>query len=221
MTADQIAELVLRYLDVLFRWPVAILALGLTGMLVFKKPISDFLSRITSAGGYGFQLSAANTQSETTPAKKPESPELANVVEHQPPAAQQGPPMVPQQAIQYVQQHPAQVIEEYLRVFNGYRYEKAFNSLYGTQMALLQYLATKGSEGDAYTNLAPFYEEFRRRAPDTKYQMPDYVRFLETLGFIEYFGAQPNFRIRITPSGLGFLSYVRAEYPLAYDQRPL
>lgn len=51
MTVDQIAELVLRYLDVLLRWPLPVFALGLTGMLLFKKPISDFLSRITSAGG--------------------------------------------------------------------------------------------------------------------------------------------------------------------------
>lgn len=221
MTVDQIAELVLRYLDVLLRWPLAVFALGLTGMLLFKRPLSDFLSRITSAGGYGIQVSAANPQSDSTPAKKPGAPELANVVENQPPVPQQGPPMVPQQAIQYVQQHPAQVVEEYLRVFNGYRYERALNQIYGTQVDLVQYLATKGTEGDAYTNLAIFFEEFRRRAPDSKYQMPDYVLFLHTLGFIEYFGEQPNFRVRITPSGLGFLSYVKAEYPLLYDKRPL
>jgi hypothetical protein len=204
MTADQIAELVLRYLDVLLRWPLAIFALGLTGMLLFK-PISDFLSRITSAGGYGIQLSAASPQSQAAEIK-PGAAELANVVENQPPVPQQGPPMVPPQAIQYVQQHPAQVVEEYLRVFNAYRYERALNQIYGTQIDMLQYLATKGTEGDAYTNLAVFYEEFRRRAADSKYQMPDYVRFLHTLGFIEYFGDQPNFRVHITPAGIGFLS---------------
>lgn len=221
MTNAQIAELVLRYIEVFLRWPMAILALGLTAMFLFRKPISDFLSRITSAGGYGIQVSAAAPQSQSAPAMRPGAPELANVVEHQAPAQQQGPWMVPPQAIQYVQQHPAQVIEEYLRVFNGYRYERAFNLLYGTQIDLLQYLANKGTEGEAYTNLAIFYEEFRKRANDSKYQMPDYVRFLQTLGFIEYFGEQPNFRVRITPSGLGFLSYVRSEYPLNYDKKPL
>ncbi|MBM4066951.1 MAG: hypothetical protein FJ266_15175 [Planctomycetes bacterium] len=212
MTAEQIAELVLRYLDVFLRWPLAVFALGLTGMLLFRKPIFDFLSRITSAGGYGIQLSAASPQSQAT-AKKPGAPELANVVENQPPAQQQ--------AIQYVQQHPTQVVEEYLRIFNAYRYERALNQIYGTQIDMLQYLSTKSAEGDAYTNLAVFYEEFRRRAGDSKYQMPDYVRFLHTLGFIEYFGDKPNFRVRITPAGLGFLSYVRGEYPLTYDKRPL
>lgn len=220
MTADQIAELVLRYLDVLLRWPLAIFAPGLTGMLLFKKPISDFLSRITSAGGYGIQLSAASPQSQAAEIK-PEAPELANVVENQPPVPQQGPPMVPPQAIQYVEQHPALVVEEYLRVFNAYRYERALNQIYGTQIDMLQYLATKGTEGDDYTNLVVFYEEFRRRAADSKYQMPDYVRFLHTLGFIEYFEDQPNFRVRVTPAGLGFLSYIRGEYPLTYDKMPL
>jgi len=132
--------------------------------------------------------------------------------------------MVPPQAIQYVQQHPAQVIEEYLRIFNGYRYERAFNTIYGTQMDMLSYLATKGTDGEAYINLAMFYEEFRRRATDSKYQMPDYVRFLHTLGFIEYFGQQPNqpnFKIRITPAGLGFVSYIKSQYPLIYDKKPL
>lgn len=69
--------------------------------------------------------------------------------------------------------------------------------------------------------LSVFYEEFRRRAGDSKYQMPDYVRFLHTLGFIEYFGDVPRFKVRITPAGLGFLSCVRAEYSLTYDKRPL
>ena len=220
MTSDQIADLVLRYLDVLLRWPLAVFSLGLTGMLLFKKPISDFLSRITSAGGYGIQLSAASPQSQAA-AKKPGVPELANVVENQPPVPQEGPSMMPQQAIQYVQQHPEQVVEEYLRIFNAYCYERALNQIYGTQIDMLQYLSTKGTDGDAYTNLAVFYEEFRRRAGDSKYQMPDYVRFLYTLGFIEYFGNEPSFRVRITPAGLGFLSYVRGEYSLTYDKRPL
>jgi hypothetical protein len=221
MTAVQIAELVLRYLDVLFRWPIAILVFGLTAMLLFRKGISDFLSRITSAGGYGFQLSAASPQAQALPAKKPDAPELANVVEQQSQPPQQGMPMVRQQVIDYVQQNPARVVEEYLRVFNGYNYERAFNLIYGSQMDMLQYLATKGTDGEAYTNLAIFYEEFRKRAADTTYQMPDYVRFLHTLGFIDYFGAEPNFRVRITPGGLGFLSYVRSEYPIIYDKRPL
>jgi hypothetical protein len=125
------------------------------------------------------------------------------------------------QVVQYVQQHPGQVVEEYLRVFNAYRYERAFNLLYGTQIDLLKYLSTKGTDGEAYTNLALFYEEFRRRAQETNYQMPDYVRFLQTLGLIEYFGQEPNFRVRITASGLGFLSYIRGEYPLIYDKKPL
>jgi len=221
MTATQIADLVLRYLDVIFRWPVAVLALGLTGMLLFRKPLSDFFSRVTSAGAYGFQLSAATPQGQAAPAKKPDAPELANVVEQQPAPPQQGPPLVPPQVVQYVQQNPGLVVEEYLRVFNAYRYERAFNLLYGTQIHMLQFLVTKGTEGEAYTNLALFYEEFRRRAPDSKYQMPDYVRFLHTLGFIDYFGVEPNVRIRITPAGLGFLSYIRSEYLVIFDKRPL
>lgn len=107
MTVDQIVELVLRYLDVLLRWPLAVFLLGLTGMLLFKRPISDFLSRVTSAGAYGIQVSAANPQSDSAPAKKPGVPELASVVENPPPVPQQGQPLVPQQAIQYVQQRPA------------------------------------------------------------------------------------------------------------------
>jgi hypothetical protein len=221
MPANQIAELVLRYLDVLFRWPVAVLALGFIAILLFRRPFSDFLSRVTRAGGYGFELSAASPQSQAEPAKKPEAPELANVVEQPPLAPQQRVPMVPPQVLQYVKENPERVVEEYLRVFNGYRYERGFSLVYGTQIDMLKYLATKGTEGEAYTNLAVFYEEFRRRAPDTKYQMPDYVRFLHTLGFIEYFGEEPAFLVRITPSGLGFLSYIRAEYAVIWDKRPL
>ncbi len=37
-----IADLVLRYLQLLLSWPVIALALGLTGMKLFKDPFSDF-----------------------------------------------------------------------------------------------------------------------------------------------------------------------------------
>lgn len=218
MTAEQIAELVLRYLDVLLRWPVAIVILGLTGMVMFKKPLSDFFSRVVSARGYGFQVNAA-PQTETASVKKPETPEFATIVEEQSPTAQAGAPPIPPDAIQYVKQHPVQAIEEYLRAFNGYRYEKAFNILYGTQIAILEHLTLMGEDGELYINLAPYYEEFRRRLPGATYQMPDYIRYLQTLGFIEYVGDPASMRVRITPSGLGFVSYIRAEYPLAYDKR--
>lgn len=226
MTNQEIAELVLRYLDLIFRWPVAIVMLGLTAMLLFKKPISDFLSRMTRAEGYGFKVNAASQEQRGEAVKKPDTPELANVVDQvrtpAPAGEHQAPPLVPQQAIQYVQQHPAQVIEEFLRVFNGYRFERALNLLYGTQIDLLQFLASKGAQGEEYTNLTPFYEEFRRRIGQTKYQMPDYVRFLHHLGFTEYVGqaANPQFKLRITPSGLGFLSYIRGEYPQTYALKP-
>ena len=221
MTAGQIAELVLRYVQVLLNWPVAVLALGIIAMALFRKPFSDFLSRVTSAGGYGFQLSAANPQSQAAPAKKPEAPELANVIEHQPPRTEQGLPMVPQQVLDFVRQNPARVVEDFQRIFNSYRHERTFNLIFGTQIDMLQFLATKGTEGEAYINLAVFYGEYRRRAKETKYQMPDYVRFLNGFGLIEYFGADPNIRVRITPNGLGFLSYIRTEYSLIYDKRPL
>jgi hypothetical protein len=216
------AELILRYLDVILRWPLAVAVVGLTGMFLFKRPFSNFLSRITKAGGYGFELSAVNPQTQVTPTMEPAAPELATAVHQAPQQAQlHGPPMVPQHVLQYVRDNPGAVVEDYLRVFNGYRYERAFNALYGTQIDLLQYLASKGTDGEAYTNLAPFYEEFRRRAGETRYQMPDYVRFLQINGLIEYVGDQINPRVRITPVGLGFLSYIRAEYPAVYNLKNL
>ncbi len=218
MTGAQIAELVLKYLDVLLRWPVAITILGLTGMGLFRRPLSDFFSRVISARGYGVEVNATPQTKEPT-LKKPDNPELATVVKEPSPAPQAGPPLISQAAIQYVRQNPEQVIEEYLRVFNSYRYEKAFNALYGTQIEILQRLIPKGEEGELYINLAPYYEEFRRRMPGTTYQMPDYIRYLQTLDFIEYVGEQGALRIKITPLGLGFLSYIRAEYPLVYDKR--
>lgn len=220
MEFNYTAELILRYIEVFLRWPPIVLALGLSAIFLFKKPISNVLSRVTTAGGYGFMINATSSQGRVEPAKIPESPELVNAIEQQKPELKKDLPLIPDEAIQYVKNNPEVVIEEYLRVFNGYRYERALNLIYGTQMDILTFLISKGTDGEAYTNLAIFYEEFRKRAPEANYQMPDYIRFLQNLGFIEYFGAEPNLRVRITPSGLGFLSYVRNEYPAVYDKRP-
>lgn len=113
----------------------------------------------------------------------------------------------------YIRENPKQVAQEYIKTFNAYYFERAYNLIYGTQISLLEHLSQKGDQGDSYVNLFRFYNEFLSRSNLTSTQMADYIGFLRDAKFVEQFGSDNDFRIRISPYGIDFLSYIKGQYP--------
>lgn len=205
MTFLESADLVLRYLQVLLTWPVAVVVLGLVVLHRYHDPLSSFLRRVTEAGGEKFRLKAADPdrQKEVTSyvAKEIES----KVVTLSASATEA-------EIEQYIAQNPKSVLQEFYKVMNSYRYERAYSVIFGTQIELLEHLAAKGDVGESYINLVRFYEEFQRRSGNKTAQMADYVKFLEISQFLEYFGEGHGMKARITPHGVNFLSYIKTTY---------
>ena len=108
-----IADLVLRYLQLLLSWPVIALALGLTGMKLFKDLFSDFLRRVVKGEAYGVRLEAS------TPSEQRKEVQEAKAV----PALESGDP-----TLEYITQNPEAIRNEYLRLLNGYWFEKPTTS---------------------------------------------------------------------------------------------
>jgi hypothetical protein len=233
--ATPLIESIIRYHDVLFRWPVTVLVLGVVTLVAFRVPLSDLIERIKEIKTRQLALRLADGQSQTPPVGQPEIAELAPVVEGGPQASAEhvtsstpqvaphepGGREIPRSVINYIQQHAESVAVEFARVFNGYRYEKAFNLIFGTQLDLLWHLMGKGESGEAYTNLFVYYDETLRREPRLKIQMADYIDFLLRASFVQYIGDGAQRRVRITPIGSDFLSYIRTVYPTSWYMKPL
>ena len=50
--------------------------------------------------------------------------------------------------------------------------------------------------------------------------MADYLNFLQQLGFINSEGNVNELKIKVTPYGLSFLSYIKANYSDTWNKKP-
>ena len=195
------AKIILEYLQVILGWPVVTLILGVIFLKWFKDPISDFFRRVVRGEAYGVRIEASSPSEQREEIKDT--------------------PQLPQDQIEkYIKDNPKEVIVEYGRLLNGYRFERAFNIIYGTQMDLLEYLSTKGTAGENYINLVSFYNEFVKRSGLSSTQMADYLGFLKDMRFIELAEQNKVWNVKISAYGVDFLSYIKGQYPSSYRYRP-
>jgi len=198
----KIAEIILRYLEVFLAWPVIISIVVVIFLKWFKAPISDFIKRLVKVEGYGGRMEASSPSEQQKESKKALPVKSKNEIET------------------YIRDNPNLAVAEYLRLFNHLVFEHTFNIIFGTQIDLLESLSNKGEKGERYINLVGFYNEYVRRGGNISYQMNDYLGFLIRNGFIEFEGKGSELNVKITPLGLDFLSYIKANYSLMYKYKP-
>ena len=199
--------MILNYVQALVSWPGITLVLGLVAMYQFHDAVLSFLKRRdVKVEAYGWSLTAANPTEQRQEVKDfKENPEFKSNTDLE----------------KYIRENPQEVIREYLRAFNGYRFQRAYNLIFGSQMNLLEYLSSKGAEGEKYVNLLPFYNKFVSLSNLQSAQFADYLGFLKDSLFIEYIGESSDLSVQITPLGVDFLTYIKSEYPTTYNSKPL
>lgn len=196
--------MVLRYLEVFLGWPVVVLVLGMAVLILFREELRAYLRRLEDLEGYGIRARAP------LPALQLQ-------------AVKEGIEPTPEDQLQrLVTENPQQTLELFRRLYNSYTFERAFNSIFGSQVELLEHLEAKGDEGDKYVNLTKFFQAFVLRGGDiSKTQFADYIGFLTSTGLVEYADGDDGQIVRITPHGVDFLSYLRTSYPAGYRFRIL
>lgn len=192
MFGMEIAKIVLEYLKVLI-WPAVIIYF----LIWYYEALSDFFRRMVRGQVYGVSLEASSPSEQRKEIKEERNLQSQEAIE------------------KYIRENPKEAIKGYLRVYNNYWFERAFNLIYGTQIALLEHLATRGQDGDTSTTLQLlFYQRFldiNRSAgllpPKTTWN--DYIGFLQNWKFVELADAC----VKISQFGREFLSYIRSQYP--------
>ena len=223
--------LLLEYAKVIFSWPLIVLVIALVFFKRFQSSIQGFLNRATEANFMGQTVKASppevqrevqgTTEDRLTQAAEAQSTQGTSATAPEdvslPPELKNDPQA--ELAVNYVRNNPVQTVVEYKRLFFGYNCERLFNSIYGTQVSLLEFLAARPTESVTLPEIAQFHSAHQARAGRTEYQLRDYVNFLLVFGVVSADGPPESLRYRITQQGVEFLSYIKANYPSAWNQR--
>ena len=125
--------------------------------------------------------------------------------------------------VNWIQQNPEEALEYVSQLSLEVWNERTYRFIFGSQLRLVDHLASLGERGDAYVNLSRFYGEFLSRHSGVEWDMNRYLRYLQTSGLIEVFnadGSDGSLRVRVTPTGANFMSYVKSVHALDWQGKP-
>ena len=219
----------LEYFKVILGWPPIALVLAVLFVNRFRRAIDDFLARLVEGNIFGQAFKAVPPPQQFGAIAGPEDRLAAAAGAAAAGAAQQNlPQTLPPElvadplapaAINYIKENPAQTLLEYKRILFSYHSERLFTRVYGTQLALLEYLKENGGRRSSLSELTKFHDEHQQKAGSSEYQLRDYIGFLVAFGVASVSGPDNAHEYAITENGVEFLSYIKANYPTNWNQR--
>lgn len=221
----EIAKLVLSYIQAVLSWPVAVMVLVLYFLIKFKKPIKTFLNRVQKGEVFGVKLELGQMdQQKAVEAVASVVPILDGI---QAPSTdkslQDSASDNAKIVIDSFLANPTQTAEGVVIMAKNYMFERVYNSIFGTQIELLEHLAGKGDKGDSYKNLFSFYQTFTKQLDPTPPTITydAYLDFLKNMILIEKSSQTDGHIFQITELGVEFLSYLKTQYGLTYKHKTL
>lgn len=216
-------KILLEYLKVILSWPP--IALVIAMLLIPRGAIGDFLKRVVQGNFFGQEFKAVLPTQQTEGNVTEDGLTLAAKNN---PQTQQETVVLPaelanepyaQEAVNYVRNNPVETVIEYRRLSFNYNAERLFASIYGTQISLLEFLASNPETPSNLGALVQFHDDHQRRTENTNYQIRDYMNFLISQGVVKVSGEENAHQYYITEHGIQFLSYIKANYPLIWNTR--
>lgn len=218
-------QLLLEYLRVFLSWPPIALIIAFLFITTFRKQIDDLLTRVVEGNFLGQVFKAVPPSQQLVGATEDR---LALAVQDSsvPMESEQLPPELvgdptAASAVAYARNNPAQVIIEYRKVLFAYNSEKLFARIFGTQVELLEFLASRPNDSIPLAVLARFHGDHQTKVGNTAYELRDYVNFLISFGVISVSGPENAHEYKITQHGVEFLSYIKSNYPGSWNVRML
>jgi hypothetical protein len=192
-------------------WPLVVIVF----VLLFRKPIAAWIPSIRRVGPGGVEagppptqdgLKSPATETEREPGRASE--ELMRALD---------PPLLVDQEKRILQdlqsrglgqpnQETLRVLVRYLATFQfGYLFENIYRDIYGSQLALLQYLNTLPNA--PVSAAQHYYDQAASRYPDVfrTYPFDSYLNWLASVANVV---SKTDGQISITPLGREFLAYL-------------
>lgn len=210
-------NLLLEYLKVILNWPPVALILGVIFFYFFKVGINNFLGRVTEGSIFGntFKASPQSTNSSDASIGQLTEQSQTNVIDesHLIEKLKQEEPDA-EKVIAFVKANPAHTVIEYKKLLSSIQFEKCFNAIYGTQIALLDTCLARDGKV-TYKDLIAFHNQHQKLSNTTTYPLNQYTQFLIDFNLI----SSKHDYSEITEIGKEFLVYIKTIYPLAWDKK--
>jgi hypothetical protein len=111
--------------------------------------------------------------------------------------------------LQYVVARPGPTVAEFVRVFEALKFEKVLNTIFGTQLELIEAMAKPPNQPWSIDQLEPFYDRHRALS-GTHAQLSAWVGYLQAWGLLAPTDQPAHYRL--TPEGARFVEYRHANY---------
>ena len=188
-----------------FVWPGVVLILGILFILLFKKDISTLLGRTKKIGKGGIEIVSSELQKSSQ--SKSSTEELMRTFDSV--SLLENEKRIKEDLEERKLADPQDKIDvlvRHLAVYQlSYLFERFNNSIFGSQISILQHLNSK-SLGETAEPLEPFYANAAKKYPETyaDYPFENYLSFLVTAGLLE----KKDERYSVTALGRDFLIYL-------------
>lgn len=194
-------ELFVKFVGTILSWPVVVAIISIYALKNYKISIDGFISRIIEWTFPGGCLKASTAEAQNKVALPVPEKDMS----------------VSNQNLDENATNKLKTIQDnYNNLYKVYVNERAMNIIFGTQIAILEYLEKMGLNGIRYIDLFPYYQEYQRRSGDFYTTPENYFAFLKNWNLIVIdFNSSI---VKITDVGLGFLNYIRSAYP-AYQRK--
>lgn len=197
-------QLLLKYTEVL-AWPI----LGLYLIRIFREEIRNLLNRIKSAQfPGGTRVDLLPRQEELSKEIPPEIRESAEKKEGEIRKARDT-TSAENLSVEDLQQQVDVLLSELAELRTALDFERIYQYIFGSQIALLDVLRANGGAGILYEEIAAYYQRVRAKWPALKYYtLEKYLSYLLGPSLVQYHLEERKRKYTITPYGIDFLEYI-------------
>jgi len=195
-------EIILQFVTVL-RWPFVVLVVG----YFLRNEIKGLINRVRSGklpGGFEFQsLPSQQNPNTNVPLDIDESAETRKVeleTEYKKMA----------QDNSALKEQIDNLLTQIAKLQTALLFERMYQSIFGSQIKLLEELQLRGTAGTYYEDISAHYEQTRKLWPSlNSYALETYLNYLSDSKLIESFMELDRKKYRITAMGIDFLEYIK------------
>lgn len=225
-------QITLEFLKLIFSWPTTTLIITIILVINFKSVISNWIDKFRDSEfellGQKIKITA---QQQSTPIEQGlKDTEIAKAAEKSEVSTQHKTYIIPdeikhipnvQALIAYADDNPAAAIVELNRAVKKYLFERAFCSIFGTQVKLIEHLDSTSCQWVNVAHIAGFHIAHKQSIPKASIDLDlhTYLIYLHENGLIELVWTEAAQTIRSTPLANEFLNYIKSAYPSTWNQK--
>lgn len=211
-------KLLLEYLAVFLSWPPLVFFLGCICIFTFKHEIAHFFFRLNHAEFAGASLTASDL-----PQRPVGKTDVLTSNDNDSRAEEETLNLEDRKRFNFIKDRPLNVLHILNKMEKELAFEKIFNSVFGTQMQLLDQLVTVVPNGISVTEEMPrhFYELHIKLIAPRKPEFNDYLTFLINSNLLQIYRSPESTAYAVTNFGRDYLDYIKRNYFAIWNQRPL